>query len=43
MWEIIIIKETKDGYLCSSPNGDTQWVTKEEYQRMIEKKRPKVT
>jgi len=31
MWEITIIKETDDGYLCMSPNGDTQWMTKEEY------------
>lgn len=31
MWEITIIKETDDGYLCMSPNGDTNWMTKQDY------------
>ena len=38
MWEITIIKETEDGYLCSSPNGDTHWYSKEEYKKMLEKR-----
>lgn len=33
MWQLTIIQETKDGYLCMSPNGDTQWLTKEEYEK----------
>ena len=32
-WKLTIINETKDGYLCMSPNGDTQWLTKEEFQQ----------
>lgn len=30
-WELVIVNETKDGYLCMSPNGDTNWMTKKEY------------
>lgn len=39
MWEIQIISQTDDGYLVSAPNGDTQWLTKEEYQMYLQKRR----
>jgi hypothetical protein len=31
-WDISIISETEDGFLVSSPNGDTQWLTKDEME-----------
>ena len=31
-WVLTIVNETKDGYLCMTPNGDTQWLTKKEYE-----------
>lgn len=31
-WGLTIVNETKDGYLCMVPNGDTQWLTKKEYE-----------
>jgi hypothetical protein len=34
-WEIQIIKETEDGYLVSAPNGDTQFMTKDEYETYL--------
>jgi len=30
-WELTIVNETKNGYLCMSPNGDTNWMTKDDY------------
>lgn len=38
-WEITILKEDDNGYLLSAPNGDTQWVSKEDYQKYLEKKK----
>jgi hypothetical protein len=37
-WEIIILEEFEDGYLCSAPNGDTQWLTKEDYEKLKQKR-----
>lgn len=31
IWEISILKETPEGYLVMTPNGDTEWLTKDEY------------
>lgn len=31
IWEVTIIKEDKDGVLLQSPNGDTQFLTHNEY------------
>jgi transcriptional antiterminator Rof (Rho-off) len=39
MWELQIILETNDGYLVSAPNGDTQWLTKDEYLLYVENRR----
>lgn len=34
-WTLTIINETADGYLCAAPNGDTQWMTKEEFENYL--------
>jgi hypothetical protein len=39
MWELQIILETNDGYLVSSPNGDTPWLTKDEYLLYVENRK----
>lgn len=31
-WEITILNETKDGILCASPDGETCWMSKEDYE-----------
>jgi len=31
IWEVTIIKEDKDGVLLLAPNGDTQFLTHNEY------------
>jgi hypothetical protein len=33
-WQITIINETAEGYLLMSPDGETQWMTREEYQKV---------
>ena len=38
-WELTIVNETQDGYLVMSPNGDTQWMTKEDYQKYLNTKK----
>jgi len=38
-WEIKILKETEDGFLCMAPNGDTQWLSHDEYNTMIENRK----
>lgn len=35
VWEIEIIDETSHGLLVMAPNGDTQWMTKDEYDQFI--------
>jgi hypothetical protein len=35
-WEIEIINETEDGYLVMSPNGDTHYMTKDDYDTYLE-------
>jgi hypothetical protein len=40
-WEITILKESDEGYLVSAPNGDTQWITKEQYQQYLNNKNSK--
>ena len=37
-WEISIIEEFKDGYLVMAPNGDTNYMSKEEYESYKNKK-----
>jgi hypothetical protein len=41
-WNIKIIKETSEGYLVMSPNGDTQWLTKEDYINYLNNKKKNV-
>jgi hypothetical protein len=31
-WELIVLNETEEGVLVSSPNGDTQWLSTSEWQ-----------
>lgn len=31
-WNITILKETKDGYLVMAPNGETVWMTHQDYE-----------
>ena len=38
-WELTIVNETQDGYLVMSPNGDTQWMTKKDYQKYLNTKK----
>jgi hypothetical protein len=40
-WEITILKESDEGYLVSAPNGDTQWITKEQYQQYLNNRNSK--
>lgn len=37
MWELIIINEDDKGYLVQAPNGDTHWMSKQDYQKYLEK------
>jgi len=37
MWELLIINEDELGYLVQSPNGDTHWMSKKDYQQYLEK------
>jgi hypothetical protein len=31
-WEVTVLKESENGFLCMSPDGETCWMRKEEYQ-----------
>jgi hypothetical protein len=37
-WDLTVISEKEDGYLVCSPNGDTQYMTKEEYYSAMKKR-----
>jgi hypothetical protein len=36
-WDIQVINKTNDGYLVMVPNGDTQWLTIEEFEKLQKK------
>jgi len=36
MWELTIIETYDDGYLLMSPNGDTQYITQQQYSKLKE-------
>ena len=38
VWELTVIRAEHDGVLVQVPNGDTQWLTNEEYQILNEKR-----
>lgn len=38
IWNIEVINKTNDGYLVMVPNGDTQWLTIEEFNKYNELK-----
>lgn len=31
-WNVTILNKTKDGYLVMAPNGDTVWITYQDYE-----------
>lgn len=37
-WEISTLKETDSGFLCMSPDGETAFLTKEEHEKMIQRR-----
>lgn len=39
VWDLTILKETNDGFLCMSPNGDTQFLSRSEYELHLKNKR----
>jgi len=41
-WNITIIKETSEGFLCMSPNGDTHWMTRNDYEIYLENRKKNV-
>lgn len=38
-WNIEVINKTNDGYLVMAPNGDTQWLSEEDYQKYLENRK----
>jgi hypothetical protein len=36
-WSIQLIKETHDGVLVSASDGETAWLSHEEYRRLLDK------
>lgn len=40
-WDLTVISEKPDGYLVCTPNGDTQYMTKEEYETFYKKRNEK--
>lgn len=34
-WELTILNETAEGMLVSAPNGDTAWMTREQYETYL--------
>jgi hypothetical protein len=41
-WEITIVKESEEGFLCITSTGDTQWLSKEDYEICLENRRKRV-
>jgi hypothetical protein len=39
IWEITIINETNDGYLVMSPDGETKWVSHQDYLNYLNNKK----
>jgi hypothetical protein len=38
IWELSILGEFEDGFLCMSPNGDTQFLSRSEYDLYLKNK-----
>jgi hypothetical protein len=36
-WDIVVVNKTNEGYLVMAPNGDTQWLTIEEFEKLQKK------
>lgn len=39
IWEITIIKESEDGFLCLSPDGETRFLTHFQYETYLKNRR----
>lgn len=35
VWELSVLDETPQGMLVIAPNGDTQWMTREQYESYL--------
>jgi len=40
-WDLTVISEKPDGYLVCAPNGDTQYMTKQEFENFHKKRNQK--
>lgn len=38
-WDIYILRETEEGFLCMSPDGETMFLDREEYHQMIQRRK----
>lgn len=38
-WEISIMRETEDGLLIMSPNGDLQWMSHTDYEIFVQQRK----
>jgi hypothetical protein len=36
-WDIVVVNKTDEGYLVMTPNGDTQWLTLDEFEKLQNK------
>jgi hypothetical protein len=41
-WDIYILRETEEGFLCMSPVGETMFLDREEYYQMVQNKKSHV-
>lgn len=39
IWEITALEESKDGILCMSPDGDTQFLTHSQYETYLQNRK----
>jgi hypothetical protein len=35
VWTLSVLEESPQGFLVMSPNGDTQWMTREQYESYL--------
>ena len=39
IWEITVLKESKDGILCMSPDGETRFLTHSQHETYLKNRR----
>ena len=39
IWDLTILNESKDGFLCMTPNGDTQYLTRSGYENYLKNRK----